>query len=71
MHSVLRILLWTYNLQEHYVAQDDQWMVIIAASAFELCSIVHTLKGYTPVQLVFGRDMVIPKKHIANWTIIH
>ena len=45
-------------------------MGIIADSEFEVHFIVHTLKVYTKGQLVFGRDMVLPIKHIANWKLI-
>ena len=43
---------------------------MIAAAAFIVRYTVHTLKGYTPVQLVFGRDMVLLIIYISNWELI-
>ena len=63
--------MWTYNLQEHYLDQYYPWMGILSVAAFSVSSVVHILKGYIPVQLVFGRDMFIPTKHIiVNWKFI-
>ena len=37
-------------------------MGILDAASFPVSYTVHTLKGYTPGQLVFVRDMVLPIK---------
>ena len=70
LHSVLGNLVRTYNLQGNYLDKDDPWMVIISVTVFTIRSTVHTLKGYTPGQLIFGQDMVLPTKHISNWKLI-
>ena len=70
LHSVLENLVRTYNLQGNYLDKDDPWMVILSVTVFEIRSTVHTLKGYTPGQLIFGRYMVLPIKHISNWKLI-
>ena len=44
--------------------------IILSFTVFPLFSTVHTLKGYTPGQLIFGRYMVLPTKHISNWKLI-
>ena len=50
--------------------QDDPWMVILATAAFAVRYILHIIKYYTLGQLLFGRDMVLPIKYIANWKLI-
>ena len=70
LHSVLGNLVRTYNLQGNYLDKDDPWMVILSVTVFEIRSTVHTLKGYTSGQLIFGRYMVLPIKHISNWKLI-
>ena len=70
LHSVLGNLVRTYNLQGNYLDKDDPWMVILSVTVFEIRSTVHILKGYTPGQLIFGRYMVLPIKHISNCKLI-
>ena len=70
LHSVLENLVRTYNLQGNYLDKDDPWMVILSVTFFPLFSTVHTLKGYTPGQLIFGRYMVLPIKQISIWKLI-
>ena len=42
-------------------------MGILASSAFEVQSKYHHTKGESPVQLAFGRDMIIQINHILDW----
>ena len=70
IHQVLGNLVCTYNLQGKYVDGVDPWMVILVSAAFVVSSTYHTTKGKIPVQLVFGRYMILPINHIADWRYI-
>ena len=59
-------LVHTYNIQEDYLDQDDPWMLIRSVTSVVVRSTVHTLKGYTMAKLVFGRNVILPIKHIVN-----
>ena len=67
IHQILENIVRTYNLQEKYVDAPEPWMGIISASAFTVQSTYHRTKRKSPVQLVFGRDIILPINHIANW----
>ena len=43
---------------------------ILSATAFAIRTTYHTTLKKSPGQLVFGRDMILNIKHIANWEII-
>ena len=45
-------------------------MLILAATAFAVSSIVHKPKVSTPGQLVFGQDIILLIKHKVNWKLI-
>ena len=46
-------------------------MGIVAAAAFVMCSNNHALKRYSLGQLLFGRYMILPIKHIAYCKSVH
>ena len=71
IHQVLGNLVWTFNISKTYVDEDDPWLVILAAAAFGICSTENGLKGYSPVKLSFGRDMILPIKHKVGWELMH
>ena len=48
----------------------DQWIVILAAVASKVCFTCHRTKGKSPSHLVFGRDMILPINHAADWRYI-
>ena len=60
-HQVLGNLVRNFNITETYVDEDYPWSGMLAAAAFETCSTTNRLKGYSPGQFVFGRDMILPK----------
>ena len=45
-------------------------MGILVAAAFAVRSTYQTTKGKSPGQLVFGRDMILPINHLADWRYI-
>ena len=46
-------------------------MLTLATAAFAVRYTYHTTKGKIPDQLVFGRYMILPIDHIADWIYIH
>ena len=45
-------------------------MGILSGTAFAILSTTNGLKGYSPGQLVFGCDMILPIKHKVDWELI-
>ena len=60
----------TFNIKETYVDEDDPLLDILAAAAFTICQKTNMLKGYRPLQLVFGCDMILLIKHEVDWELI-
>ena len=60
----------TFNITQTYVDEDDPWSVILAAEEISIWSTINSLKFYSPGQLLFGRDMVLPIKHKVDWSLI-
>ena len=60
----------TCNITQHYVDEDDPWSGILAAAEFAILSTTNMLKGYSPGQLMFGRDMILLIKHKLDWELI-
>ena len=50
--------------------EEDPWSGILAAVMFALRSTYHTTLEATPMQLVFGRDAMLPILHKADWKYI-
>ena len=48
----------------------DPFMVILAAADFAVQSMYNRTKEKNPGQLVFGRDMILPIIHVADWRYI-
>jgi hypothetical protein len=46
------------------------WGPFLSSAADAICSTFHTTLKATPGQLVFGKDMVLPIKFIADWGAI-
>ena len=63
IHLVLGNLVGTYNIRDIYVDEEGLWSIILASVASAIYSTSNGSKVYTLVQLVFGRDMIIPIKH--------
>ena len=68
INQVLGNLVRTFNIStQPYVEKNDPWMGILSAAAFGICSTTNRQKVYSPGQLIFGRDMIIPIKHRVDW----
>ena len=60
----------TFNISEIYVDNDDPQTGILAATSFTIRPTTSRFKGYSMVQLVFGRDIILPIKHKVDWQLI-
>ena len=56
----------TFNITETYVDEDDPWLGISYEASFTILSTTNCLKGYSPGQLVFSRDMILTIKHTVD-----
>ena len=65
--QVLVNLVRTYNISQTYVDKDDPWLVILAEADFAILSTTNSIKGYSLVQLIFSRDMILPIEHDVDW----
>ena len=70
IHQVLQNLVRTFNISQPHVEKIDLWTVILAAAAFVIISSTNRLKCYSPGQLVFERDIILPIKHEVDWWLI-
>ena len=70
IHQVILNLVRTSNIEETYIDKDDPWLGILATAAFAICSTTKSLKGYSPGQLLFDRDTILPIKHKVDWESI-
>ena len=63
IHRILGNLVRTFNKSNQtYVDENDPWTCILAAAAFVIHSKISRQKGYSPGQLIFGRDIILPIK---------
>ena len=68
IHQVLGNLVRICNISNQtYVDEDELWMGILDVSVFAICSTTNSLKGYSPGQLIFVHDMILPIKHRTDW----
>ena len=71
IRQVLVNLIQTFNMStQTYVDQNDPWTGILAAAAFSIISTNNRQNGYSPGQLIFGRDMILPIKYRLHWELI-
>ena len=71
IHQVLGSLVQTFNIStQTYVEENDLWTGILAATEFAILSKIIRQKVYSPGQLIFGRDMILPIKHRVDWELI-
>ena len=68
--QVLENLVWNFNIKQTFVDGDDTWFGILPADEFIIISTTNGLKGFSPGQLLFCRDMVLLIKHKVDWELI-
>ena len=70
IYQVLGNLVQIFNIQQTYVDEKDWWTGILDASTFAICPTTKRKKGYSPGQLIFGRETIILIKHMVDWELI-
>ena len=60
----------TFNIQQTYVEKNDPLSGILYAAASAILSTTNRKKVYSPGELIFGRDMILPIKHTVDWELI-
>ena len=72
MHLVLCEMLRTTKLHitEHSTAKKEINRILLAV-AWAMQASVHMITKFSPGQIIFQRDMIIHKKVIADWELIH
>ena len=58
------------NLADLNLDEKDPWKDILNSVAYAIRSTYSRTRGATPAQLIYGRDMIFPIQHIADWEYI-
>jgi hypothetical protein len=61
------INIMTAEVDGREMDEKDPWGPFLASAAYAIRSTFHTTLKATPGKLVFGRDMVLPIKFMADW----
>ena len=67
VHQVLGDCLRSFNLEQKELNPNDPFEEFLTAAAYAIRSAHHTTLGYSPAQLVFGRDMFMPVNFQVDW----
>ena len=67
IHQVLRSTFLTKNLKEQELDYLDPFGEILASVAWAVRASYNSATDATPIQLVFGRDMLFDLKTLVNW----
>jgi transposase InsO family protein len=59
--------LRTAEVDGREMDEKDPWGPFLSSDAYAIRSTFHTTLKATPGKLVFGRDMVLPIKFMADW----
>jgi hypothetical protein len=59
--------LRTAEIDGREMDKKDPWEPFLSSAAYAIGSTFHTTLKATPVKVVFGRDMALPIKFIADW----
>ena len=71
IHQVIGNLVRIFNISQTYVDKNDPWTGILSAAKFVIFSTTKTNKYYSPGQLIFVRNMILPMKYRVDWGLIH
>ena len=71
IHLVLANIVITFEMDKDYVDGDNPQKGILVVEAFAVHSTFHAAQNKLPDQLDFGRYMIVPIEHVANWRIIY
>jgi hypothetical protein len=70
VHLTLNDSLRTAEIDGREMDKKDPWGPFLSSAAYAIHSTFHTTLKATPGQLVFGRDMALPIKFMADWGAI-
>jgi hypothetical protein len=70
VHLTLNDSLRTAEVDGREMDEKDPWLPFLASAAYAIRSTFHTTLKATPRKVVFGRDMVLPIKSMADWVLI-
>ena len=69
-HQVLGNILRTKNLQKYDFDDMDPWSELLGSVAWAIHSTHHITLQTTPGHLVFGKDILLNLKFVADWEAI-
>ena len=72
IHQVLGDALRCFNLEEKVInpQDDDSFEEYLASAAFSIRAAYHSTHGFSPCQMVFGRDMFLPVNVEVDWNAV-
>jgi hypothetical protein len=70
VHGTVGNMIRTFDLEGIDLEEGDPFGGLVSAVGFASRSTYHTTLCATPGQLVFGRDMIFPIEHVADWQYI-
>jgi len=71
VHQTIGNMIRSFQVQNLEISDKEfSWTGILQAVSFAIRSTVHTTVRATPMQLVFGRDSILPIRHVADWNYI-
>ena len=69
-NQILGKALRSFKPKEQELDLTNPWDKFLSAAAYIIRSKHHTALQASPGQLVFGRDMFLPVKFVADWALI-
>ena len=69
-HQIIGNIVRTVNISLTFIDENDPRTGILSETKFATSSTTNRHKCYSPGQLVFDRDMIIPLKHKVDWELI-
>ena len=65
IHQTIENIIRTFGVSN--IVNYGPWSGILAATMFVVCATYHTTLQAYAMQLVFGRDVILNIKHVADW----
>ena len=71
IHQVIGNMIKTFKIYDREdLEEQDPWSGILSAIMFGIRATYHTTLEATPLQLVFGRDAILPIQYQSDWDFI-
>ena len=65
IHKTIGNIIRTFDMSN--IVNNNPWSGILFATMFAVRSMYHTTLQASTMQLIFGRDVILNIKHIADW----